>query len=254
MRHFAVLLLLLGCTPDPAVVRMPSPPPTLEPPPPPRLSKRVRVIVALCDNANQGIVPVPAALGNGQNPATNLYWGAAYGVKMFFRRSSAWTSEVGSKPADPAILEQILFRSREFPVEVIAEAYDGARMATAIERFFREAAEGDSDLVCFVGHNGLMDRPLGPLPAPGRTRPKGAVVLACKSRDYFAEPLRRVGCPPLVTTSGFMAPEAYVLDAIVRKWAAGAEAAAMAVDAGAAYATYQRCSPAAARKLFVAAN
>ena len=41
----------------------------------------VHVVVALCDNEHQGIVPVPATLGNGQDPRNNLYWGALYGVR-----------------------------------------------------------------------------------------------------------------------------------------------------------------------------
>jgi hypothetical protein len=48
------------------------------------------VIVALCDNVNQGIVPVPAALGNGDDPARNLYWGARFGVKTHFNASREW--------------------------------------------------------------------------------------------------------------------------------------------------------------------
>ncbi len=36
----------------------------------------VHVVVALCDNVNQGIVPVPEAFGNGQDLGANLYWGA----------------------------------------------------------------------------------------------------------------------------------------------------------------------------------
>src|SRR5262245_57039506 len=51
----------------------------------------VHVLVALCDNENQGIVPVPAAIGNGEDPPKNLYWGAAFGVKTFFTRSKNWT-------------------------------------------------------------------------------------------------------------------------------------------------------------------
>ena len=35
----------------------------------------VHVFVALADNVNQGIVPVPAKLGNGEDPVHNLYWG-----------------------------------------------------------------------------------------------------------------------------------------------------------------------------------
>src|SRR5213596_1995295 len=33
------------------------------------------VLVALADNKYQGIVPVPAAIGNGDDPVRNLYWG-----------------------------------------------------------------------------------------------------------------------------------------------------------------------------------
>ena len=47
---------------------------------------RVHVTVALCDNASQGIVPVPAAIGDGDDPRTNLYWGAMYGVKSWLKR------------------------------------------------------------------------------------------------------------------------------------------------------------------------
>ncbi|MEM6697149.1 MAG: hypothetical protein AAF599_02045, partial [Bacteroidota bacterium] len=44
-------------------------------------TQTIHVFVALCDNVNQGIVPVPEHLGNGQDANSNLYWGAAYGVK-----------------------------------------------------------------------------------------------------------------------------------------------------------------------------
>jgi len=33
----------------------------------------IHILVALCDNENQGIVPVPKAIGNGQDPGNNLY-------------------------------------------------------------------------------------------------------------------------------------------------------------------------------------
>src|ERR1700751_6185185 len=57
---------------------------------PASVSAQVRVVhvyVALADNRHQGIVPVPAKLGNGEDPARNLYWGAAYGLKTFFSSS-----------------------------------------------------------------------------------------------------------------------------------------------------------------------
>ena len=47
-------------------------------------SRTVHVFVALADNQSQGIVPVPAKIGNGEDPENNLYWGSAYGIKTFF--------------------------------------------------------------------------------------------------------------------------------------------------------------------------
>ncbi|MGA2413270.1 MAG: hypothetical protein ABSF59_02415 [Candidatus Sulfotelmatobacter sp.] len=52
--------------------------------------RSVHVFVALADNQHQGIVPVPAHLGNRDDPGPNLYWGSAYGVKTFFARSADW--------------------------------------------------------------------------------------------------------------------------------------------------------------------
>jgi len=240
------------------------------------------VFVALCDNRHQGIVPVPKALGNGQDARNNLYWGAMYGVKTFFRRSPHWkritVAGVKDGARREAILDVAAFRLAAGPRRpyVYAEAYDGARMKSALADFFAAAAGrldrravldddarrrtvpvgGRADLVCFVGHNGLMDTPLADVPRPaplgGAHRPAGAVVLACRSRAYFAAPLAEAGCTPLITTAGLMAPEAYTLDAILRARAAGAPAETVHLRAAEAYARYQRCSLRAAKRLFVA--
>ncbi|MDR2238683.1 MAG: hypothetical protein LBE92_21425 [Chryseobacterium sp.] len=53
-------------------------------------TKTIHVLVALCDNKYQGIVPVPEKIGNGQDPDQNLYWGAAYGVRTYFKKSKEW--------------------------------------------------------------------------------------------------------------------------------------------------------------------
>jgi hypothetical protein len=60
-------------------------------------SRVIHVLVALCDNENQGIVPVPAHLGNGDDPARNLYWGAGNGVKTFFSKSKDWQKLIESQ-------------------------------------------------------------------------------------------------------------------------------------------------------------
>src|SRR6476469_6643552 len=59
-------------------------------------------VVALADNAHQGLTPVPKALGNGQDPEHNLYWGARYGVGYHFGHEGGWEpvkTEPGPLPA-----------------------------------------------------------------------------------------------------------------------------------------------------------
>jgi hypothetical protein len=46
----------------------------------------MHVSVALAENVHQGIVPLAAALGNGDDPGRNPYWDAAFGVRTLFRR------------------------------------------------------------------------------------------------------------------------------------------------------------------------
>jgi hypothetical protein len=52
--------------------------------------KVVHLYVALCDNASQGIAPVPEKIGNGDDPAANLYWGCSEGARSWFSHSSRW--------------------------------------------------------------------------------------------------------------------------------------------------------------------
>src|SRR5882757_10428730 len=68
-------------------------------------ARTVHVFVALADNLNQGIVPVPPRLGNGLDPAHSLYWGAAAGVKTFFTRSSDWTVINCGEGPKPQVME-----------------------------------------------------------------------------------------------------------------------------------------------------
>jgi len=251
----------------------------------PRPYKVVHVFVALCDNKYQGIVPVPAKLGNGQDPHNNLYWGAMYGVKTFFKNSPHWTPrELPEKrtPAademdDRATLDECVFKSVGLtpPVYVVARAWNGRYIKNCIGRFLHAAAGqmnadvlvndsgnalridagGASDMVCFIGHNGFMDGQIFGFPEGAmQPNPECAVVLACKSHESFASHLKLLKCPPLITTTGLMAPEAYTLDAIIRSWAKGQPPARVRKAAAAAYAKYQRISQTAAERLFAAAS
>ena len=95
----------------------------------------MHVFVALADNAHQGIVPVPARLGNGDDPEHNLYWGAAYGVKTFFVRSADWHLTVSQAHPKPAVLERCIFQHRTANVILIADAYREARFDKRLSTF-----------------------------------------------------------------------------------------------------------------------
>ncbi len=100
--------------------------------------RTIHVLVALCDNEHQGIVPVPQAIGDGKNANTNLYWGAGYGVRTFFnKKTSDWTL-VGRQTTDnPIILERLLFKHARKDIFLLADAYDGEYIKTCVEDFLK---------------------------------------------------------------------------------------------------------------------
>lgn len=234
------------------------------------LQAQVRVAhvrVALCDNEHQGIVKVPAGIGNGQKPSTNLYWGAGYGVKTHFTRSAEWISVPCAPPSAPHILDRAIWRHRVSLVYLVADAYDGRNIREATEDLLRAAsgampeqievdgrmimAGGAAQLIGYVGHDGLMDFALDArfngAPAPERR----TIILACMSKHYFAPHLRATGADPLLWTTGLMAPEAYTLKAALNAWVAREDDLVVRERAAAAYDKYQHCGINGARRLLV---
>ncbi len=222
-------------------------------------------MVALCDNRYQGIVPVPAALGNGQDPGNNLYWGAMYGVKSYLSRQPGYLLRGTSENPQEHVLERAVFQYRD--TLIIADAYDGKRIKEAIQDFFSYAAGqksvtarlgrisvkcgGDADLLVFVGHDAFMDGDIPVVTAPGPSKKtRKTAVFACYSRDYFRAKLVQVGAEPLILTNGLMAPEAYNLEALIEGWATGQSNREIHERVALAYHKYQKTSIAAARKLF----
>ncbi len=245
-------------------------------------AKYVHIVVALCDNKNQGIVPVPAKIGNGFDPDANLYWGAMYGVRTFFKKQPEWHLDnlVKDKNALPdKVLERAVFTHKNQRVIIVADAYQGDAMYTAIEDFYASASgsgiknleavaqwphlaskegggpEAAPELTVFVGHNGLMDfifsfsRPEPPKSTATQGK-RQAAVLACQSRSYFAKPLALTGATPILLTNGNMAPEAYSVHALITAWLAGKKGPALKEEVAAAYHKYQKCGLKAARNLF----
>ena len=111
---------------------------------------------------------------------------------------------------------------------------------------------GGSDLAVYVGHNGLMDFKLEP---PKQKKPgegKNTIVLACKSKPYFKPYFDKLGSRSVLLTTGFMAPEAYSLEAAVAGWLAGEDGERIRNHSAAAYNKYQKCGMRGARRLFFA--
>ena len=237
--------------------------------------RTIHVFVALADNKNQGIVPVAAILGNGDDPQHNLYWGSAYGVKTFFSRSADWRLVASylkrrSEVPKPEVMERCVFKHRTANVYLVADAYQGSKIRQAIVDFLEAAAGGDAEsvavktgeqnlvlkvggaanLVAYAGHDGLMDFQLTTLPH-GKSGNRQAIILACISKSYFSAPLRATGATPLVWTTGLMAPEAYTLKSAIDGWILHESNDQIRERAAVAYDKYQKCGLKGARRLLV---
>ena len=168
-------------------------------------AKIIHVFVALCDNESQGIVPVPKKIGNGNDPDNNLYWGCGYGVRTFFKAAAEWRLVSKRKAVSPDILERCIFKHITKDVYMVADAYKGDHIKKCNEDFFRSASGNSTDtvmlktevlnlesaqLVCYVGHDGLMDFAIDTYPVQKNNAKKDVMILACASRMYYRDGIK----------------------------------------------------------------
>lgn len=231
----------------------------------------IHVFVALCDNASQGIVPVPAKIGDGDKPDANLYWGCTEGVRSWFSASKKWKRLPAVASPRPEILERVVFKHRERDAYLVADAWRGREIKPCIQAFVNAAggqgaeeikvgeallkAGGEASFVAYMGHNGLMEFSVdwpAAKSSPAADAAKPAVVLACVSQSYFAEKLKGIGARPLLTTRQLMYPGAFTLHDALEARFAGKDAAAVREAAGRAYAKNQGISVKAALGVFAA--
>jgi hypothetical protein len=229
----------------------------------------IHVFVALADNAHQGIVPVPAALGNGGDATRNLYWGAAFGVRTFFRKSSDWKELSTTQNLNSYVAERAIFVHSTTGTYLVADAYRGREIKRAILDFYASSAgqprmamkiptteKGGNELPrtaslsVYVGHDGLMDFLIKETFSGESNERRDAIILACASKSYFAAGLRETGAQPVLWTTGLMAPEGYTLKAALDGWIIGESGEQIRRRAATAYAQYQKCSIASALRLF----
>lgn len=229
-------------------------------------SNTIHVFVALCDNKYQGIAPVPGKLGNGQDPNTNLYWGAAYGVRSYFKKSKDWQFISSSKPGGN-VLERIVFKHRVKNYYLVADAYDGKYIKECTIDFLNSCAGktkesitagnttigigGNAKLIAYIGHNGLIDFRLPYSFTVADEIERKAIVLACISKEYFKPYLFQAKTQPVLWTMGLMAPEAYILHDALAGFINNENNESIRLRASKAYSKYQKCSVKAAQGILV---
>jgi hypothetical protein len=229
--------------------------------------RAIHVFVALCDNRYQGIVPVPASIGNGQDPKTNLYWGCSNGIKSYFKRSDEWKLISSKQNPSTTILERLLFKHKTKHLYLLADAYDGQFIKQTTIDFLNASSGkneieikdgnkkiyfgGASELLAYIGHDGLMDFSLQQNFESAGNKKRETIILACYSKNYFSPHLKPTGATPLLWTSGLMCPEAYTLHDAIHEWINNNSASMIRAAAARAYSKYQKCSMKAAQNLLV---
>lgn len=235
----------------------------------------VHVTVPLCSNAQIDCGSTIA--GRPRDLAHNVYWGAIFGARRFFERKSAGWQPVAVEPGSGDVLERAIFRkwipkerwgtSKDVEALVVLEAIAGDRIDAAVDRFYGLAARGgavrvteggvarslDVHVAGYAGHNRLLDGKKPPAPGPGKLAPVPTFVLACYSESWFSPSLRAAGASPLFTTKALVAPEGYVIEALVTALASkrtARDAGDAAIDA---YASWQKLKRGVASAMFVRA-
>src|SRR5262249_46984607 len=153
------------------------------------------------------------------DPDKNLYWGAAFGVRTFFRRSTDWELIGDTLYHGGPIIETLFFRHKASGTYLVADAYHGSEIRQALMDFFSASAgagaaiklDGPKDgpihisqkasLVVYVGHDGLMDFSMEKTFHGDAAPNRQAIVLACASRQYFGATLKPTGAAPLLWTT-----------------------------------------------------
>ena len=211
--------------------------------------KKVAVFVALCDNASQGIIPVPAKIGDGNKPDDNLYWGCTDGFSGCFHASKAWKLQKKEVPEDKRIFERLIYLHESGDIELTAEAWRGSEIKACLTAFETALVSGKHDLCAYIGHNVLMDGQVAP-PATKAVKPCDAIVLCCLSDHYFKTRLADMSARPVLLTTQLMYPGSFLLRDSLPLWAKGRPLPEIRLAAAAAYARNQNISKKAGAGVF----
>jgi len=229
-------------------------------------SKVIHIMVALCDNKYQGIVPVGAKIGNGQDPDNNLYWGCAYGIRSYFKKSAEWKF-LESRKNKGQILERIIFKHVSKDAYLVTDAYDGQYIKNTTADFLASNAgskkdvieingktigiNGNAQLLSYIGHDGLMEFDMDEDYNNIDGKSRNCIILACISKRFFGRYIKNTKSRPLVWTTQLMAPEAYTVHDAISGFVLGETPQQIQQRAAKAYSKYQKCTLKAANGLLV---
>ncbi len=219
----------------------------------------VHALVPLCDNVNQGIVPVAEHLGRGRDLRGNLYWACGHGMKAYFKNRHGWRHVQSDSIDSDVILERSVF-VKTFPnrakVYLVCDAYAGDQMKPCLENYFAYLSgkfyselplkndtipfRGGADLIVFNGHNGLMDMGLD-VAQVRKASYKEGMSISCSSNYFFQEYYALTGSHPLVHTTGLLYPGAFIVDDVLTQWAQLKDPEKCRVAAGEAYHREMKC-------------
>ena len=225
------------------------------------------ILVALCDNKYQGIVPVPEAIGNGEDFNKNLYWGCSFGIRSYFKASKDWKL-IRKIKLDSIKLERLVFKNNTSNFYLVCDAYKGKNIKECTIDFLNSAAgllkdtiqinstvigiNGNAKLLTYIGHNGLMDFTLNNSFKNEDGKERDVVILACKSKKYFSSYVKDAKANPLLWTSDLMCPEAYTIHDLINVYIKSPnDKIGMHLAATKAYSKYQKCSIKASQNLLV---
>ncbi|MGC6431948.1 MAG: hypothetical protein ACON5F_12960 [Jejuia sp.] len=188
-------------------------------------------------------------------------------MKSYFKRSKDWVLLSVTKNPKTHVLERVLFKHATKNTYLLADAYDDKYIKNTTIGFLEATAGrhevivqhesknlkfgGSSNLLAYIGHDGLMEFDVKGQFNPINTNKRDAIILACVSKNYFKPYLEKTKANPLVWSTGLMSPEAYTLKWALDGWILNESDEEIRERAAKAYNHYQKCGIKGAKRLLV---
>lgn len=210
---------------------------------------------------------------DGDNPSTNLYWGALFGLETHFANAAGWRRAYTDDGDGAGILRRVVFHriaeptpdwrargvTERFDVYVLANAWPSSRIVDAMEQPLQEALcgrsvllnvdgravafGGDSAIVGYVGQNHMIDEYWDPFDRLGHCRPErqvGIFYLCPRSAVVLHHPIVERGLYSVLFTRAAATPEAYLVDGMFGALFSGKLGDGFISEAATQYAKYQK--------------